>query len=87
MPNTLDDLDVIEKDTLKYDRVEMRQKDAPELVEHEAKESGPVKMEETRRYALLCLFLCTRIFCMVNVTRQFVVVSPKCIVNTATYIV
>ena len=73
-------------DTSKYDKVEMRQKDVSELIESEVKESVPAKVEETRRYILLCLFICTGIFCMVNVTGQFVVVSPKCIVNTATYI-
>ena len=75
----MDELDVKEKDTSKYDKMEVRQKDVPELIESEAKESVPAKVEETRRYILLRLFICTGIFCMVNVTSQFVVVSPKCI--------
>ena len=53
----MDELDVKEKDTLKYDKVEMREKDVPELAENEAKESGPAKTEETRKYVCyVCLY-------------------------------
>ena len=48
MPSTLDELDVKEKHTLKYDKVEI--KDAPEVVDNEAKECAASKLEEPRRY-------------------------------------
>lgn len=78
MPSTLDELDVIEKDPLQYEK-EIRQKDVPEVVDTEAKESGTPKVEETRRYVLyFCFVFMLKNSCMVNVTRQFVVVCPKC---------
>lgn len=46
MPSTLDELDVKEKHTLKYDKVEI--KDAPEVVDNEAKECAASKLEEPR---------------------------------------
>lgn len=49
MPSTLDELDVKEKHTLKYDKAEIRQKDAPEVVDTEAKECAASKLEEPRR--------------------------------------
>jgi len=45
----LDDLDVKEKDTIKYDKVEIKQKDVPESVTAETKEGGSSRMEEPRR--------------------------------------
>jgi len=43
----LDELDVKEKEAIK---VEIRQKEIPELTENDTKESGSAKMEETRWY-------------------------------------
>lgn len=51
MPGTLDDLDVKEKDSVKYDKIEMRQKDVPELADTDMmKDSGASRVEEPRRY-------------------------------------
>lgn len=67
-----------EKDTVKYDKGEIRQKDALEIVDAETKESGIAKMEETRRYIFVVLFWCSRTCLMVTVTSQFVVVCLTC---------
>ena len=48
------------------------------MVDVEAKESGVAKMEETRRYILLCFVLVLKNLSMVNVTCQFVVVCLTC---------
>lgn len=83
----MDELDVKEKDTLKYDKVEIRQKDIPELVDSETKDS---RMEEPRRYVglfCLCAMVGQRMIPWLHgVKDKFVVVCPKCSVNTATCI-
>ena len=56
-----------EKDTVKYEKGEMRQKDVLEIVDAETKESGVAKMEETRRY-ICCFILVLKNLSMVTVT-------------------
>lgn len=56
----MDELDIKEKDSIKYDKVEMKQKDLSQMADTETKESGSSKVEEARRYGLFCL--CSRDF-------------------------